>query len=87
MQNCSYGSVKELVLITDFGLEKFLIGSLIDELPKCKTVLLHKKLSPAAYLYKLFTITMAFLQIQHSFLTKMQNHNIHQLNSTKRAAL
>jgi hypothetical protein len=34
-----------------------------------------------------FTIRMAFLQIQHSFLTKMQNHNIHQLNSTKRAAL
>jgi hypothetical protein len=30
---------------------------------------------------------MAFLQIQHSFLTKMQNHKIHQLNSTKRAAL
>jgi hypothetical protein len=34
-----------------------------------------------------FTIRMAFLQIQHSFLTKMQNHNIHQLNSTKREAL
>jgi hypothetical protein len=28
-----------------------------------------------------FTILMAFLQIQHSFLTKMQNHNIHQRNS------
>jgi hypothetical protein len=25
-----------------------------------------------------YTIIMAFLQIQHSFLTKMQTHNIHQ---------
>jgi hypothetical protein len=30
---------------------------------------------------------MAFLLIQHSFLTRIQNHNIHELNSTKRAAL
>jgi hypothetical protein len=30
----------------------------------------------------IFTIRMAFLQIQHSFLSKTQNDNIHQLNST-----
>jgi hypothetical protein len=33
----------------------------------------------------IFTILMAFLQIQRSFSTKMQKHNMHKLNSTKRA--
>jgi hypothetical protein len=33
----------------------------------------------------IFTIWMAFFQIPRSFLSKTQNHNIHQLKTTKRA--